>query len=134
MDKKLQVKRLNDVLGDNELREYLANKRETGSTDFGPQVTPDLRAYKKPYGQNISTLLIAPPITIPRDMQKRSIPPLGLSYIAAMLEANNLNVEMLDCTVEGYEFEQYRGNLMTYALPMDKIEVGSPGTELEFAL
>jgi anaerobic magnesium-protoporphyrin IX monomethyl ester cyclase len=122
MEDKIVGKRINDVLGKNELREYLANKLETSAVEITENTNQDLRDYKRPYGENISTLLISPPITIPRNMQKRCIPPLGLSYIAGSLEAKGFNVSMLDCMVEGYDQEQFNHNLMTYGLSMYKIE------------
>lgn len=122
MGNEIQGKRINLALGNNELRDYLANKPETSPSGIIPLVSRDLRSYKHPYGDNISTLLIAPPITIPRDMQKRSIPPLGLSYIAASLESAGLKVSMMDCTIEGYDQERYVGSMMTYGLSMDQVE------------
>ncbi len=113
--------RLNEALGNNELREYLANKSETGTTQFTGQ-KPDLHDYKEQAGDDIETLLIAPPITIPKNMIKRCIPPLGLSYIAASLESAGLNVSMVDCTVEGYDQEIYEDGLMTYGLTPEDIE------------
>lgn len=122
MEDKIVGKRINDVLGKNELREYLANKFETSAVEIKEVSAQDLRNYKRPCGENISTLLISPPITIPRNMQKRCIPPLGLSYIAGSLEAKGFKVSMLDCMVEGYDQEQYNHNLMTYGLSMENIE------------
>lgn len=121
-DNQFSGKRLNEELGNNELREYLANKDETSAMALPKAYEPDLRTYCQPYERELRTLLISPPITIPRDMQKRCIPPLGLSYIGASLEAKKMNVTMLDCMVEGYEHEEYSGNLMTYGLSMDMLE------------
>ena len=122
MENKIQGKRINETLGNNELRDYLANKLETSALEIKSDSKQDLRDYKRAYGEHISTLLISPPITIPRNMQKRCIPPLGLSYIAASLESHGLKISMLDCTVEGYDQEQYNGNLITYGLSLEKIE------------
>jgi radical SAM superfamily enzyme YgiQ (UPF0313 family) len=122
MDNQFLDKRLNQELGDNELRDYLANKDETRVMAATTVYEPDLRTYCQPYDHDLRTLLISPPITIPLDMQKRCIPPLGLSYIAASLEAKEMPVTMLDCMVEGYDHEEYSGNLMTYGLSPAMLE------------
>lgn len=122
MDDQFLGKRLNEELGNNELREYLANKYETSATVVPAHNPTDLRDYCPPSVDELSTLLISPPITIPRDMQKRCIPPLGLSYIAASFEAKQMKIAMLDCMVEGYTHEEYSGNLMTYGLSMEMLE------------
>jgi len=122
MDDQFLGKRLNDELGDNELREYLANKYETSATIVPTEHQTDLRDYRPSSDHELSTLLISPPITIPREMQKRCIPPLGLSYIAASFEAKQMKIAMLDCMVEGYTHEEYSGNLMTYGLSMAMLE------------
>ncbi len=117
-----QGKRLNESLGNNELREYLANKAETSLGKIAVPHSPDFRYYKKPILSNIEVLLIAPPITIPQNMIKRCIPPLGLSYIAGFIESAGYNISMIDCVVEGYEQEMLDGNLLTYGLTPQKIE------------
>ncbi|MBS1997857.1 MAG: cobalamin-dependent protein [Cyanobacteria bacterium SZAS LIN-2] len=122
MDNQFFGKRLNEELGNNELRDYLANKEETSLGIIPKVYEPDLRTFCEPYERPVRTLLISPPITIPRDMQKRCIPPLGLSYIGAALEAKGMDVAMLDCMVEGYSCEEYSGNLMTYGLTMEMLE------------
>jgi anaerobic magnesium-protoporphyrin IX monomethyl ester cyclase len=117
MDEGQQFKggRLNSVLGKNELRDYLANKEETGVTP--PSTRPEaFFSYGKPLDHPPRVLLIAPRITIPQGMVKRVIPPLGLSYIAGSLEAAGIDVKVIDCTIEGYEQEETVGNLMTYGL------------------
>lgn len=119
---KLKDKRLDKFLGDNELREYLAHKEETGIICRENILKTDFRDYKKPKSKDINVLLIASPITIPKYMQKRCIPPLGLSYIAASLEEADISVSMIDSTVEGYDNERYTGNLMTYGLSPDQLE------------
>jgi anaerobic magnesium-protoporphyrin IX monomethyl ester cyclase len=116
MDNKLKG-RLESELGNNELREYLATKDETAAVSLAPLAAADLRPYRAPSERPLRTLLVSPPITIPRNMQKRCIPPLGLSYIAGYLEGQGAPVAMLDCAVEGYEHEEHSGNLVTYGLP-----------------
>ena len=117
----LRDKRLDRDLGKNELRDYLEHKEETGFLipDYS---TANFKKYKKALNHKPNVLLIAPPITIPRYMQKRCIPPLGLSYIASSLEKSGINVSMIDCTVEGYETERYSNNLMTYGLTPEELE------------
>ena len=112
--------RLNKELGENELRDYLGNKNETSFSCKYIQ-TPDLVDYKTP-NENPKVLLIAPPITIPKYMQKRCIPPLGISYIASSLRQANIEVDIIDCCVEGWHIERVSGNLVTYGLPPSQIE------------
>jgi phosphonoacetaldehyde methylase len=112
--------RLNRELGENELRDYLGNKNETSFSCKYIQ-TPDLVDYKSP-NENPKVLLIAPPITIPKYMQKRCIPPLGISYIASSLRQANIEVDIIDCCVEGWHIERVSGNLVTYGLPPSQIE------------
>ncbi len=121
MQNRIQGKRIDGVLGNNELRDYLANKEETAAVEV-VKSSQDLYQYQKPFTRPIQTLLIAPPITIPRNMQKRCIPPLGLSYIAASIEKAGLNVKMLDAMIEGYHHDEFNGNLMTYGLSMQQLE------------
>jgi anaerobic magnesium-protoporphyrin IX monomethyl ester cyclase len=112
--------RLNKELGDNELREYLVSKNETS---FNDKVTEEktLVDFKKPIADP-RVLLIAPPITIPRYMQKRCIPPLGISYVAAYLRKSGIKVDIIDCCVEGWEQEKIEGNLVTYGIPPSAIK------------
>ena len=93
--------RINKTLGNNELREYLASKRETSKSKFLESIA-EYVDYKKI--ENPKVLLIGPCITIPKYMQKRCIPPLGISYVAASLEKNNIDVEIIDCCVESCHF------------------------------
>ena len=119
MDKKNKkfkiLGRLNKDLGNNELRNYLSNKNETTvSSKLSNQ--SDLVNYKNAI-KDPKVLLIGPPITIPKYMQKRCIPPLGIGYVAASLEKANIDVSIVDCCVEGWDIERYNGNLVTYGLP-----------------
>ena len=113
--------RINKDLGNNELRDYLAGKEETGSGCHVLSKIQELVSVRTPMDRPARVLLLAPRITIPKGMVKRVIPPLGLSYIAASLEKENIPVEVIDCTIEGYHQEEYRGNLMTYGLHPDKL-------------
>lgn len=120
MTKKYKILgRLNKQLGENELRTYLSNKNETtvSQKDIKKE---KLIKYGDPI-KNPKVLLVGPPITIPKYMQKRCIPPLGISYVAAALEKNNIDVEIIDCCVEGWHTERYSGNLVTYGLPPEEL-------------
>jgi len=113
--------RLNKSLGENELREYLADKKETAKSKTNIPDSYQLFDLKGTV-KNPKILLIGPCITIPRYMQKRCIPPLGLSYVAASLEHANIDVSIIDCCVEGWDIERLDGNLVTYGLPPSEIE------------
>lgn len=78
------------------------------------------------FGKEIEKiLLIQPPLTTHTDMSsepKGIHPPIGLAYLAAVLE-NEYDVRIIDCVVEGYETEVPLGrNLIRYGLSYDAIE------------
>lgn len=50
-------------------------------------------------------LLLVPPCSLPMGKLKVTVPPLGLGYIAAVLEKEGYLVEILDATVEGFRQE-----------------------------
>lgn len=54
-------------------------------------------------------LLIQPPYTLPRKKQKSMVLPLGLCYLAAVLEKDNVEVMILDCFEQGYTTETTEG-------------------------
>ena len=83
--------RLNKSLGDNELRDYLAGKKETSKSRNASNQDYQIVDLKNTV-DNPKVLLIGPCITIPKYMQKRCIPPLGLSYVAASLEEDVLDL------------------------------------------
>jgi len=115
--------RLNKNLGENELRDYLAAKKETrvrGSDLDDSRQSPRFVQVGKTIAKP-KVLLVSPPITIPRYMQKRCIPPLGLCYIAAILEQSGVDVTIIDCVVEAWHFERVENNLVTYGLPPDQL-------------
>ncbi|MEK6984231.1 MAG: radical SAM protein [Nanoarchaeota archaeon] len=60
--------------------------------------------------KKIRVLLIQPPYTIYKKDYKRCMPPLGLAYIAAILEEHNFDVKILDAYVEGFENEKEISN------------------------
>lgn len=105
-------------LGENELRTYLANKEETGK--IKPPLQPEYVDFRKPLENFPKTVLANPSITIPGDMSKRCIPPLGLCYIAGFLESKEAPVSIIDCALEGYDIETpHENGLITYGLPSD---------------
>jgi radical SAM superfamily enzyme YgiQ (UPF0313 family) len=110
--------RSNKTIGDNALREYLSDKEETSNS---PQVLGNekLVDFKSPLDSKPKVLLVGTCITIPKYMQKRCIPPLGICYVAAMLEKDNFPVSIFDCCVEDWEHERESENLVTYGLPPD---------------
>jgi len=70
-------------------------------------------------------LLIQPPLTTHTDMSsepKGIHPPIGLAYLAAVLE-KEYQIRIIDCVVEGYETEVPLGrNLIRYGLSYGEIE------------
>lgn len=68
-------------------------------------------------------LLIQPPNTIIKGRFRTSEPPLGLGYIAAVLEAEGCNVDILDAAIEGYEYvENVDKRSIYYGLPFAEIK------------
>ena len=68
-------------------------------------------------------LLISPPYTIFKGRLKTSMVPLGLAYIAAVLEENKHVVKVLDAAVEGFEKEINIGkDYIRYGLSFEEIE------------
>lgn len=68
-----------------------------------------------------SVLLISPNRTVPKVENKRIAPPLGLLYIASVLEKNGINVSILDTALEGYANEKEINDRILYGLDDDKI-------------
>jgi phosphonoacetaldehyde methylase len=70
-------------------------------------------------------LLIQPPLTTHTDLSsepKGIHPPIGLAYIAAVIE-KDYQVEIIDSVVEGYETEvQLEHNLIRYGLTFEELE------------
>ena len=66
--------------------------------------------------------LIQPPYTLLSNKYKQAVPPLGLAYIAAVLEKNGHEVKILDAVVEGYETEEKIGDgFIRYGLTFPEI-------------
>ena len=91
--------------GDSPLREYLALKDETARRKPAPQGR-DLVQVREPFQRPVRTMLVMPPMRLFEGAVKRVIPPLGLAYVAACLEAERMPVEILDCIVEGLDVEE----------------------------
>ena len=120
-DKNLNVEfigRANKVIGDNSLRDYLSQKEET-SRSPALHKSETLIEFKKSTNKVPNVLLIGSCITIPKYMQKRCIPPMGLCYLAGVLEKERIPVQIFDCCVEGWDYERNNKNLVTYGLPPD---------------
>jgi magnesium-protoporphyrin IX monomethyl ester (oxidative) cyclase len=70
-------------------------------------------------------LFIYPPLTTHTDYateSKGTHPPIGISYIAALLERDGLEVGIIDAVVEGYYHEEPLGdNIIRYGLSFDDI-------------
>lgn len=73
-------------------------------------------------------LLIQPPYTIDKAEPKGSQPPLGLAYLAAVLERDGLEVRIIDAVVEGYENELDLGdNNIRYGLDFSDLQAIAEG-------
>jgi anaerobic magnesium-protoporphyrin IX monomethyl ester cyclase len=67
-------------------------------------------------------MLIMPPFTQTRQAMKRCLFPLGIGYLAAVLEREGISVAALDCIVEGYDTEiPAEGGEITFGLTDDEI-------------
>ena len=68
-------------------------------------------------------LLIQPPFTIEKTIPKGAQPPLGLAYIAAVLEHEGYKVIIIDAVIEGFNHEDRVGeSKIRYGLSFDKIK------------
>ena len=90
---------------DSELRNYLVGKEET-TRHASARPGTDLRRFRAAYRDFPRTLLIMPPMCMYEGAVKRVIPPLGLCYIAAQLEREGIESDILDCIVEGVDTEE----------------------------
>jgi anaerobic magnesium-protoporphyrin IX monomethyl ester cyclase len=68
-------------------------------------------------------MLIQPPYTLPHKKQKSLVPPMGMCYLAAVLEQDGAEVAILDCYEEGYSQENEDGP--------DRIRCGLGDEEIE---
>lgn len=92
-----------NIPADNELRDYLANKAETG-TVVHPVTSCKIKV-REPMDRWPRTLLLMPPITLSEGTVKRVVPPLGLAYIGGYLESKGIPFKILDSVVEGLDNE-----------------------------
>jgi len=67
-------------------------------------------------------MLIQPPFTQPIESKKRCLVPLGLAYIAGYLRKYGIEVEILDCVVEGYDFDIINNGKRTFGMSNYNIE------------
>lgn len=69
----------------------------------------------------MKVLFVMPPFTQSKRAMKRCLFPLGLGYLAAILEKENIEVETLDCAAEGHSVETKHGEEITFGLCDDEI-------------
>ncbi len=67
-------------------------------------------------------MLILPPLIVQEKEQYGVTPPLGIAYLAAMLEKHGYEVSVLDCIVEGYDNSRSRNENVHLGLNWDEIE------------
>ena len=68
-------------------------------------------------------LLIIPPRNILKSSVKRCCTPIGLAYIAAVLEKEKINVQILDAYAEGYDTEiEIEDEYLTVGLTDEQIK------------
>lgn len=66
-------------------------------------------------------LLVMPPFTQSKRAMKRCVFPLGIGYLAAILEKAEICVAVLDCVAEGYDTEVKHYDEITFGLSDDEI-------------
>lgn len=76
-----------------------------------------MSSYKK-----TKIVLISPAQLAEKRGAKRIVPPLGLAYIAAVLEKNDFDVHILDVALEGYDTEIKKNNVIIYGLKDEEIK------------
>lgn len=103
---RIRNRRLNEELPEGSpLRTYLVSKDETAVVK--PAVRPpEFVPWREPMGRVPRTLLVMPPMRLYEGAVKRVVPPLGLCYVAAALEQEGIDVDILDCIVEGIDEEE----------------------------
>ena len=67
-------------------------------------------------------MLISPPYTLFKDDVRRCVPPIGLAYIAAVLECNGYDVKILDAAAEGYTNLRQKDIFVTYGLTDEELK------------
>ena len=108
MHKNANNKIFKTISEDSPLYTYLATKEET-SASIG--VTVD--TVRKPNFVDLGighkrakVLLINPPRCVTEGKPKLCVPPPSIAYIAAYLREVGINVELLDCIIEGWNHEE----------------------------
>jgi phosphonoacetaldehyde methylase len=66
-------------------------------------------------------LLINPPYPKFPDDTKHASPPIGLAYIAAVLEQKQYSVRIIDCVVEGFDTETAFNGTLIYGMPIARL-------------
>ena len=93
---------------DSPLYSYLVTKEETGLSvglSAASVREPNFVDLNTDY-KNSKVLLINPPMCAPNGMTKRSIPPAAIAYVAGSLREVGIEVELLDCVIEGWGHEE----------------------------
>ncbi len=67
-------------------------------------------------------MLIQPPQLLFKGCIKRCVPPLGMAYIAAVLEQDGFDVKILDAYVEGYDNEKPFGEFILVGSDWEEIK------------
>ncbi len=70
----------------------------------------------------MKVLLLFPPITVNRESIKKCNIPIGLAYVAAILEKGGHDVKVIDISCEGYETERIQGRKLTFGLDDEEIK------------
>jgi hypothetical protein len=65
----------------------------------------DIESRKRKMGLHVT--LVNPPYRT-RPHQHPPFPPLGIGYLAAVLEKNNFKVEVIDCQASRYTYDDYK--------------------------
>jgi len=68
-------------------------------------------------------MLIQPPFTQPIESKKRCLLPLGIAYIGGYLRKHGIEVELLDCVVEGYNSDCIENGKNTFGLDGFNIKI-----------
>ncbi|HUT63493.1 MAG TPA: cobalamin-dependent protein [Anaerolineae bacterium] len=69
----------------------------------------------------MKVLLVNPPYPKFPDEPKHASPPLGLAYIAAVLELKQYPVKIIDCVVEGFDTETEFNGEIIYGIPITQL-------------
>ncbi len=67
-------------------------------------------------GKYSKIMLLSPRYTLYKKDIRRCVPPIGLAYLAAVLERNGYEVRILDIAAEGYSNVKEAGDFVTYGL------------------